>query len=348
MEQFKILSIDGGGIRGLFPATILSEIETHLSIKSGTKVNLHDYFYLIGGTSTGGILAIGLALGMSANDLMSLYFDRGKDIFSNKRNLLGRLCNPTYDSQTLQELLKAEFSKYSENGDTRLGHAKTRLCIPIFNAEHSVSQVLKTAHHQNLYTDFQIPAYQAALATSAAPTYFNPASFNYNTLSNDKKIVIRNNNIDGGVFCNNPALVGINEAVQLHDIPLDKIKLLSIGTGINKFQKNDNHNSWGLYFWIGKKNIFDLMIQSQSMHTENMISILNQGITKKDKTKFQYHRIQTEFRDKPSSIELDDTDKTKLRRLVSLGQEVFKEQGTQILDTFFSDKVSPYNPFYSL
>lgn len=347
MNQFKILSIDGGGIRGLYPATILSEIEAKLSDKLGPEAKLHEYFDLICGTSTGGIIAIGLALGMSASELKSLYYDRGGDIFSKKRNLLGQIFNPAYNSELLKEILKNEFAKYSKTGDTRLGHAKTRLCIPIFNAEHSVSQVLKTAHHENLFTDFQIPAYQAALATSAAPTYFKPSELNYtHTLNNE--LIVRRNNIDGGVFCNNPALVGINEAIHLHGARLDQIKLLSIGTGVNKFQVSGENPSWGLKFWIANKNIFDLMIQSQSMHTENMITILHKGITKKDEPKFIYHRLQTEFRNKSAAVEMDETDIHKLSRLISLGQESFKQNGVKIMDDFFSEKVKPYTSNYSL
>src|SRR5688500_16504405 len=125
-KAFKILSIDGGGIRGVYPARLLCELEDELT-RSSNNARLCDYFDLICGTSTGGIIAIGLALGMPAQEILNLYKKNATGIFKKEAFRFGFL-QSIYSNDFLHDLLKEIFSKYSSNGDTRLGHAKTRLC----------------------------------------------------------------------------------------------------------------------------------------------------------------------------------------------------------------------------
>ena len=104
-EKFKILSIDGGGMRGIIPAKILCELEEELQRREGPEARLCDYFDLICGTSTGGIIAIGLALGMSAKEMLNLYVAHGKEIFS--ATLLQRFKSRTlYNREALQKHLQ--------------------------------------------------------------------------------------------------------------------------------------------------------------------------------------------------------------------------------------------------
>ena len=182
-NAFKILSIDGGGI---YPAKILSELEQKLELSGKKITDLNQYFDLICGTSTGGIIALGLALGMKSEDILNLYSENANLIFRNKRDVLTSLFHPFYQRENLQEILKKEYSKFSIDGDTRLGHAKTRVCIPVYNAGEGRVSVLKTSHHKDLKRDYQYPAHDVALSTAAAPLYFKPHSFSF--IKKDKLI----------------------------------------------------------------------------------------------------------------------------------------------------------------
>src|SRR6267378_3052991 len=121
----RILSIDGGGIKGVFPAAFLANIEQAVGRRTA------DYFDLIVGTSTGGIIALGLGLGLSADQILSLYQNRSEDIFPrpNFAKKIAQLLYPKYDSEPLRNALQETF------GDRRLGESNKRLVIPSFNLE---------------------------------------------------------------------------------------------------------------------------------------------------------------------------------------------------------------------
>ena len=157
-KRFKILSIDGGGIRGLYPATILKELEARIQEEKGEGTQLYEYFDLICGTSTGGIIALAISLGMKASDIQSLYNEYAGEIFGNKRGFWRSIFKSKYSSNPLEDILQEKFNKLTEASVTRLGHAKTRVCIPTFWGETGRCQLLKTSHHPNLLNDYKIPA----------------------------------------------------------------------------------------------------------------------------------------------------------------------------------------------
>lgn len=148
-QVFKILSLDGGGIRGVFPAAFLAKLEEHLDAPIGS------YFDLIAGTSTGGIIAIGLGLGLSAKDILKLYEERGPAIFDQEH---GRFEN--FVRQRLRGALHFFGSKYSSAplqdaltgilGGRRLGESRTRLVIPAWHSTLERVYIYKTAHHPRL------------------------------------------------------------------------------------------------------------------------------------------------------------------------------------------------------
>jgi patatin-like phospholipase/acyl hydrolase len=168
----RILTIDGGGIRGTFPAAFLANLEEDLEYPIGR------YFDLISGTSTGGIIAIGLALGLSAADILKLYEDKGPAIFGqSKSGLPGWLARryrfgkwlfwgPKYSAKPLHDALTEVL------GERRLGEAETRLIIPAWHPKTQGVYIFKTAHHRRFQTDYKELAVDAAMATAAAPTYF--------------------------------------------------------------------------------------------------------------------------------------------------------------------------------
>ncbi len=213
----RILSIDGGGIRGTFPAAFLASLEDELDHPIGR------YFELIAGTSTGGIIAIALALGLSARKVLSLYEDLGPEIFDQRqKGLLGWMTRhyhnarwaawgPKYETDRLESAVTTML------GDRRIGEAQTRLLVPAWNAQTRKVYVYKTAHHERLTTDYKDRAVDAALATAAAPTFFREF-----ITANDVGLV------DGGLWANNPAGNAVVEAIGVLDWPADEIKLLSV------------------------------------------------------------------------------------------------------------------------
>lgn len=215
---FRILSLDGGGIRGVFAVAFLARLEEHLDRP------IASYFDLIAGTSTGGIIAIGLGLGLSARDILRLYEIRGPAIFDQhddgvaawvKRRLrsLRHWVAPKYNSDALKSALADVL------GDRRLGESRTRLLIPAWHPVLERVYIYKTAHHTRLETDFRQPAIDAAMATAAAPTYFPPH------MTTDAVELV-----DGGVWANNPTGAAVVEAIGTLRWPADRIRVLSIGT----------------------------------------------------------------------------------------------------------------------
>jgi hypothetical protein len=217
-RTYKILSLDGGGIRGVFPAAFLAKLEEQIGAPVVT------YFDLIAGTSTGGILAIGLGLGVPAADILGLYERQGPEIFAQgqgkvrgwlTQRVLGarHLLATKYSSEPLREALATVL------GERRLGESRTRLVIPAWHPVLEHVYVYKTAHHPRLETDWKSPALDAAMATVAAPTFFKPH------LTEDAVELV-----DGGVWANNPVGVAAIEAVGLLKWPAERLKILSIGT----------------------------------------------------------------------------------------------------------------------
>ena len=214
----NILSIDGGGIKGVFPAAFLACIENELDEP------LYKYFDLIAGTSSGGIIAIGLSLGMSAGDILEFYESEGPKIFAqNEEGLIQyygesirKVKQFLWGSKYNPDALRIALSKILCN--QKFGDAKTRLLIPALHAETNRVWLYKTAHHPRFSTDSDELAIDVALATSAAPTYFPK----YNT-SQGVSLV------DGAIWANNPTGVAVVEGVGTLGWIGSEIKVLSIG-----------------------------------------------------------------------------------------------------------------------
>ncbi|NJO93851.1 MAG: patatin-like phospholipase family protein [Hydrococcus sp. RM1_1_31] len=169
ISKRRILSIDGGGILGTFPAAFLAKLEENLDQP------ISNYFDLIVGTSTGGIIALGLGMGLSAADILLMYEKSGAAIFGQQQGVfLNYLVNKLriirwgfrrkYSSENLRSTLFKLF------GDRKLGESKCRLAIPAWNPIAQTVYIYKTAHHPRLRNDYKSLVVDAALATSAAPT----------------------------------------------------------------------------------------------------------------------------------------------------------------------------------
>ena len=228
-EVRRVLAIDGGGLKGVFPASFLASVEEAI----GSPVV--DYFDLIVGTSTGGIIAIGLGLGLSAKQILAFYIEHGPRIFAGNRRLksLRQLTHAKYDPEPLKAALSEVF------GDRRLGDSRTRLVIPSFDLETGVIHVYKTAHHSRFVTDYKIPAVEVAMATAAAPTFFP-------TYRSAAGIPL----VDGGIWANNPAGTAAVEALGVLDWPRGSVQLLSIGCTTAPLKAKADQAKWlGFNYW---------------------------------------------------------------------------------------------------
>jgi uncharacterized protein len=238
----RVLSIDGGGLKGLFPASFLAEIEEAIGEP------IADYFDLIVGTSTGGIIAIGLGLGLSAAEIRDFYVERGPTIFAGNRwmKLMRQVGWSKYSSVPLERALREVF------GERRLGDSRTRLVIPSLNLETGEVNVYKTAHHERFVMDYKLFAVDVALATAAAPTYFPT----YRSAAGTPLI-------DGGMWANNPAGTAAVEALGVLSWKAGDIQLLSLGCTTEPLRAHaDRTARLGVNYWATK--LVPVMMAGQS------------------------------------------------------------------------------------
>jgi uncharacterized protein len=209
-ERFQVLALDGGGAKALFTAHVLAHLEDDLG------VCVTDHFDLIAGTSAGGILALGLGAGLRPAEIVEHYTDLTEMVFPRSRQakwrLVPRAVRPAYSSVVLREALTGVL------GSRPLGESNKRLVIPSWDVQRGEVHIFKTPHHERLRRDGRIPMVDVAMATTAAPTYFEAARIDGQRL------------IDGGVWANNPSVVAIGEAVSMLDVPLTSIRVLNVGT----------------------------------------------------------------------------------------------------------------------
>jgi hypothetical protein len=209
-ERFQVLALDGGGAKALFTAHVLAHLEADLGVR------ITDHFDLIAGTSAGGILALGLGAGLRPAEIVEHYTDLTKRVFPRSRQQRWRLAprafHPAYSGTVLREALTQVL------GTRLLGDSGKRLIIPSWDVQRGEVHIFKTPHHQHLRRDGRIPMVDVAMATTAAPTYFEAANVDGQRL------------IDGGVWANNPSVLAISEAVSMLDVPLRAIRVLNVGT----------------------------------------------------------------------------------------------------------------------
>lgn len=253
-KTFKILSIDGGGIRGVYSAHILKRIEERFEIK------LHDYFDLIAGTSTGSIIAAAIACNVSLDEVEKLYIEKGSLIFT-KRKHIGISCkglfNSIYDSREFKKILNDKFK------DKKLKDVDKRLIIPSTDIFNGNVFVAKSKYHKDFIRDKDIKVSDAVLGSCSAPVYFAPHNAGNYLLA------------DGGLWANNPSLIAVIDALKRCNQNLTDIKLLSVGTGLYKPEFN-KVKKWGiLNGWKGKK-LIDLIFSLQSRSTDNYVTLLLQ------------------------------------------------------------------------
>lgn len=343
-KYFRILSIDGGGIRGIIPAAVLSSVERHIQRVRGDAGKIGDYFDLVAGTSTGGILACLYLMPdeqdpkkarFSAEDGLKLYMENGDDIFDRsvwqKISSLGGVKDEKYSADALEETLR-RFLKDKKLSDlirpTLITAYALRQYRPFFFTQHDA---LKSGADDFL-------AWQVARATSAAPTYFEAAMpDNCDDIPNAQPM------IDGGVFANNPTACALVESLSLMGQGSDirDVVILSLGTGLSpKSISFSQCKDWGLVEWL-----------------RPIIGILQEGVSQtvdyQMKTVFdslgiggQYLRINGSFLDYAGKLaiegldaEMDHASVDNMRKLERFGRQLAQNMDDKIAkfaDAYFA------------
>lgn len=309
--KYSLLALDGGGIRGAMPARILQEIEARL----GRPVS--ELFDLVSGTSTGGILALGLTkparaggAEYSAADLLGLYVDHGREIFPPswwlKVRSLGGMVNVRYPAGPIEALMKDRF------GDTMLSQALTQVVIPSYDLSAPGPFFFKRSYAQ-ARDSWDVEMWKAARATSAAPTYFEPARLPAFEHEGDHALV------DGGTFANNPAASAFADALDLWTEHVE-IQVVSIGTGRPADVRRDRGagipvsfrraQHWGLARWA--RPMLEVVLDGAAKAVEyQMQRLCRHG----DASRPRYHRIQGPLA--TAHHALDDASPENIRRLLA-------------------------------
>lgn len=328
-NKFRVLSLDGGGIRGIFPAVILNEIEKELKSKGFENWQIYQNVDLIFGTSTGGILALALSLGIPAEEIKNLYFDNASIIFGDGNNKFISLFKATHKRDNLEKLLVDIYKKYNDNDDPLLKDCKIPVAVSIYDLHKGSPSVLKSRYHDAFKRDPNLHIFKAALSTSSAPTYYDPYSSD-DYLDLDGKPVEFKYKVDGGVWANNPSLIALIEAQKAFKKELKDLNLISIGTGQSIFLEKNRKKSFGIWYWMNKKRIIELFMQGQSQQVENILSLLKNGIDKQEPDNFSYLRLNTLFKTEVENIEMDETNVNRLKDLEKRALEVYKENKVEI------------------
>jgi patatin-like phospholipase/acyl hydrolase len=294
----RVLAIDGGGIRGLIPALVCTEIER----RSGRRV--FELFDLIAGTSTGGIIACAVCAPdpLPASELVKLYEDEGPDIFD--RSLFQRirsadgLLDEKYDDAALDRALERFL------GHKRLAETKPDLIVPSYDTALPGPYFFKSSKARDAPED-DFPLSIVARATSAAPTYFEPVE------AGDRSLV------DGGVFATNPAMCALAEALNVVS-PKDVV-VVSLGTGQRTHQRSfDEIKDWGLAAWA--RPILDVVFDGVSDAVDYQLERVL--------TADRYWRFQVEL--SLASDALDDATEGNLAKLRGHAEELIEQRSADL------------------
>lgn len=356
-KVFRILSIDGGGIRGIIPALILQKIEKEMGKP------IHELFDLIAGTSTGGLISAGLCYSKNGtnpvyttNDILEVYRSRGKDIFPSKgkignwwrRKPISYLFRPQFRPTGLQSVLTELF------GEARLSDSLRPLLIGCYDATHNTPLFFKSRYARETNSLQNPKMVDVCRATSAAPTYLPPYQFRYHSRRTEKAKQILC--LDGGVCINNPAMAAIAEVSkhgahpyylgldQEYDskesypfscVPADQIFCLSVGTGYYQdfiHQRKSMH--WGKLNWLIPS--LDILMWGNAQ----VVDYQGREMLRTGPKESNYHRIQCDI--DVDCIDLADTSDKNIAGLEAWAHKEFIENEKALLEfRKFADRAWP-------
>lgn len=324
LDGLRILSIDGGGIRGILPAKILALCEERFT--HGRSCG--DYFDYIAGTSTGGIIALGLSSGMTARDILAIYMGRGEKIFPPRVKLdwlvsravqwtwhfFRNLRHYRYDRAVLATELENAFR------DKIIGMSERRLVIPAFDEFNEVT-LFKTPHHPAYRIDWEQKIVDVALSTAAAPTFFSTYK------NGDRQFA------DGGVWCNNPVMAALVDALVCYEVDRHAVDILSLGCVEWEFAFTENQIAkGGIWHW---REIISAAMRLQSQNALGQAGLLigRDRLLRLD---------GPPMRSNP--IELDDFARSA-EELPAIAEKIVAENSDR-LATFFGSPRPPFHAVY--
>ena len=304
----RVLAIDGGGMRGIIPAMVVAHIERKLGKPA------HELFDLMVGTSTGGILALGLSrpgesrpAQFSARRVVKLYEEQGATIFEyslwRKLRTVGGILDEAYSHEVLEDILGKYFA------EATLGDCEVPTMVTSYDIQNRRTVFLKSWHadHRPLLCR------DAARATSAAPTYFEPKPLD----TGDVLSVL----IDGGIFMNSPSVSAYAEARKL--FPDDPIAVLSLGTGeLTRPIVFEETRTWGSALWV--MSLLDCMFDGVSKAADHQMQLFLGE---------RYQRLQTSL--ESASDDMDDASEDNIRNLKRTARELINANEA-VLEQFFA------------
>ena len=342
MPLFTILSIDGGGIRGIIPALILAEIERR------TGHRIAEMFDLIAGTSTGGVLALGMTVPQNkdpnkpkykATQLVSFYEEDGKEVFHSSWQhavRLRQLINEKYSSDRFEKVLRKYFGD-----EVKLSQAITELLITSYEIETCRPFFFTRRKARTKTTSRLNPRmWEVARSTSAAPTYFAPFQIKRSRPSHLPPLTF----VDSGIFVNNPTLCAYTEAVSMHcrrsdvqaggsnqserpvevkseqAIATDECDyvVVSLGTGeLNVPIRYEDAKRWGTLHWA--RPLIDIAYDGSSDTVDGQMRQLMHVV----KRPYHYYRFQASLSEANNA--LDDTSAWNLQDLKRRAETIFDD-----------------------
>jgi patatin-like phospholipase/acyl hydrolase len=299
----RVLSIDGGGIRGIIPALVLANLE------KTTGASVSDLFDLIVGTSTGGILALGLSLQdgegrplLPAKRMVALYERHGAEIFEQslwrKLRTVGGIVEEAYSHKALEAVLEYYF------GDRTLVECGVPAMVTSYDIQNRRTVFMKSWHPDHA----ALRCSEAARATSAAPTYFEPANLQW---ADENRTLI-----DGGVYMNSPAVSAYAEARKL--FPDEPIAMLSLGTGeLTRPIPYEEARTWGSALWV--MSLLDCMFDGVSKAADHQMRLFLGE---------HYLRLQTPLH--YASDDMDDASRGNIRNLKQTARELIARESKKL------------------
>lgn len=257
-KEFRILALSGGGYLGLYTAAVLATLEEQIGEPIGRR------FDLIAGTSVGAIVAAAVALEVPLRDIVELFQRHGTEVFSPRSlptGVVGRLIDmgrsvtgPKYSGAALRTALHRHL------GDRTLAQAPHPLVLPAVNVSRSLTKIFKTPHVAASRGDEDVPIIDAVMASSAAPAYF-PALRIGDALY-----------ADGGLFAVAPDQVALHEAEHFMQVPLARVRMLSVGTATVGYQPAQGlSEDAGAIGWLADGRLIMTLISVQQQHVQAMM-----------------------------------------------------------------------------
>lgn len=324
----------------MFTINVLAEIERIIEQKSGqADVKIGEYFDLITGTSIGGILALGLAAGKSAQELEKVFREQAPLIFPPSRSWMKK-CRAAFSSRyRSQPLFNAVASMIGT--DTTFNDLNRRVMIPTVNLSTGKPQFFKTPHNPMFNRDGRLTLLDAAMATSAAPTYFAP----HHCAALDAYFA------DGGLVANNPSFIALLEVFQdmANDFPdatVSDVKILNIGTlgeeyTVSPAALETTRNNGYLGLWgLGERLVLTTMTANQQLHK----AMLERELRRHGASDNYVYLDDTVPNEAASDITLDNASASSLRNLASRGKQLATNEFTKNirLQTFFEHPTAPF------